>query len=235
MLLRPVVAVLLGTLVFSLASSASGADDEQAVVDAIRKAGGSVRVDDKAPDKPVTNVNFDGDKKKLTDEVVAKIVPQLAALKKLRGLNVSNRKTSDTTLQLIGKTLPDLQELSLDDSVITDDGLKALEGMKKLESLQINGATAVTDEGVKSIGKIATLKKLGLDRTKITDDGMKSIKNLSNLVDFRITETAVTDAGLRELKNIATLEYVYALKSKITKNGAADLKKALPKVYVAGP
>jgi hypothetical protein len=214
----------------------AGAADEKSVAEAVRKAGGTVTVDDKSPDKPVIFVHFDDKRaRKLTDEDVAKLVPDLAVFGSLKGVDCARRKISDSTLLLICKTLPELQELGLNDAAVTDDGLKSLPALKKLETLRLNDATAITDDGIRTLSKISSLKSLGLDRTKITDDGMKAIKNLSHLKELRITDTAVTDAGLRELKNLSTLEYVYALKSKISKDGAAELKKALPSVYVAGP
>src|SRR5262245_24721248 len=140
MFLRTVVAVVAGTLVLGFVACTSAADDEKAVVDAIRKAGGSVTLDDKAPDKPVIFVNLEaGKSKKLTDEDIAKVVPQLVALKSLRGVHLGQRKVSDSTLQLISQKLPDLQVLGLNDAVITDDGLKVLAGMKKLQKIELNG------------------------------------------------------------------------------------------------
>src|SRR5438477_6789761 len=111
MFLRTVLAVIVGTVVLIFAASACRADDEKSVAEAIRKAGGTVKVDEKAPDKPVVFVDFNVKKsKKLTDEEIAKLVPQLAAFTNLRRADFGRRKISDTTLQLICKTLPDLQE-----------------------------------------------------------------------------------------------------------------------------
>lgn len=233
-MIRRLPAVLLFALVISAVTFAQPAD-EKAASDAIRKLGVFTRLDEKAPGTPVVYVQANlGNAKKLTDDGVKKMLPQLATFKSLRGANFGGRQISDDTLRAICQTLPNLTELGLDSAVISDDGLKAVTTMKNLDHIFLNN-TSITDEGVKTLSKMPTLKYVHLDKTKVTDEGMKALKSLPNLVEIRITSTDVTDAGLRELKSVKTLTGVYALKSKITKAGAAELKATLPKVYVAGP
>lgn len=78
----------------------------------------------------------------------------------------------------------------------TDDDLKALEGNRSLNSLDLTDSS-VTDKGIKSLTKIPVLTNLYLTRTKVTTlRGIGKCKRLNTLV---LDETAVNDSSIDEL------------------------------------
>jgi hypothetical protein len=74
------------------------------------------------------------------------------------------------------KALRSLTELELNDTLVSDTGLRAFKDLKKLTKLSL------------------------IDCRRVTDTGLKELRGLENLTELRISGTEVTDAGLRELQ-----------------------------------
>jgi hypothetical protein len=96
----------------------------------IAQAGGRIQVDDKAPDKPVVRVDFEGLRNTgflklapLGDERLAQLRPYLEELPRLRYLRITSM------------------------AMISDSGLKNLEGLKHLEAIELYGSL-ITEAGV---------------------------------------------------------------------------------------
>ena len=62
--------------------------------------------------------------------------------------------------------------------------------------------TTITDAGLKEIGKIKSLVELDLYQTKITDEGLKHLAPLTNLRELFVEETKVTSQGASDLKKL---------------------------------
>jgi outer membrane lipoprotein-sorting protein len=85
-----------------------------------------------------------------------------------------NPEVSDATIQRVTKR-ESVTELYLQDTRITDDGLKHLNVLKKLESLNL-AETSITDEGLRHLMGISSLKHLNLMNTKVTAEGVAMLK-----------------------------------------------------------
>lgn len=92
--------------------------------------------------------------------------------------------------------------------------------------------TKVTDEGLASIAGLTNLTHLHLENTAITDAGLAHLKGLSNLVYLNLYNTKVTDAGMAHLSGLANLRKIYLWQTEVTDAGATQLQAALPKVSV---
>jgi len=88
--------------------------------------------------------------------------------------------------------------------------------------------TKLTDDGLKAIGKLGRLTHLNLNRTAITDDGLAHLADLRSLRWLNLYGTAVTDASLVILAKHKKLEALYIWDTKITPEGADKLRKSLP-------
>jgi Leucine rich repeat/Leucine Rich repeat len=147
--------------------------DEQKAVEAIRKAGGVVQVDEADPAKPAVRVDLAGDK--VSD---ADLAP-LEALTHLRRLNLDGAHITDAGLahvQRLGK----LQKLYLAHTPVTDAGLARLEDLTRLEVLDLAGA-AITDAGLAHLEDMPKLQVLDLSHTQITGAGLAHLKKLDGL------------------------------------------------------
>jgi Leucine-rich repeat (LRR) protein len=63
----------------------------------------------------------------------------------------------------------------LSDTNVTDDGLKHLQGLTQLRTLDLS-ATNVTDAGLKHLQGLTELQILDLNGTKATGDGVKRLQ-----------------------------------------------------------
>ena len=60
--------------------------------------------------------------------------------------------------------------------------------------------TRITDEGVKALGDLQQLTHLGLSGTYVTDEGIQHLHNLKNLTSITLGRTNVTIDGVAALK-----------------------------------
>ena len=124
------------------------------------------------------------DKKLIADAIVEKAIRK--SLKKPEG-------------ELTEADLGNVIELILADTQITDEGLKEMAKLQRLETLQLS-YTRITDAGIKELAKSQQLGTLFLTDTQITDAGLKDVTKLHKLKMLRISGTKVTKAGVTELK-----------------------------------
>lgn len=75
---------------------------------------------------------------------------------------------------------PIVRQAVYNDTKITDDGLKHLKKLSKLQTLYLV-ANKVTDEGLKHLEGLTSLQTLHLSTPKVTDAGLEHLKGLSNL------------------------------------------------------
>lgn len=136
----------LAVTVLLLGATATLADEaEDRAVAAVKKLGGEVFRDMKAPGKPVVGVSLYSTKVKGAD------LKELAALKGLQRLDLTFTKLTDAGLKGLARH-KELTSLSLVGCKVTDAGLKELAALKQLKLLRLS-STKVTDKGVKELQK----------------------------------------------------------------------------------
>lgn len=164
-------AIILTSLILCLGivSAAAGVKSEEKAVAAIKELGGKVEYGQGRLAKHVVSVDLSG--KKITN---ADIV-QVAQLKQLRHLNLSGTPVSGATQYIA--FLKELRTLDLSETKVNDDNLARLSNLKKLEKISLRG-TAVTEEGVKSIARISTLKTIDIARAQTTDAALPLVSML---------------------------------------------------------
>ena len=91
-------------------------------------------------------------------------------------LNLQNTALDDDDLAVLGE-LPGVTELRVSRNQITDRGLATLARLPKLASLNLYGNTGVTDAGVETLGRIATLRQVYLWQTGVTSGGVARLRS----------------------------------------------------------
>lgn len=134
-----------------------------------------------------------------------------------------NRDFSDTEMIRL-KDMLDLEVLSLENSQVTDVGLKHLSELSSLEHLNLNG-TDITDNGLAHLKKLTNLKSLALSGTKVTSAGLSNIKGLNNLTELYLFDTNVTDDGLKYLESLTQLTILNLARTHITDKGLKHLQQ----------
>ncbi len=102
--------------------------------------------------------------------------------------------------------------------------LQLLEPLKKQLIWLKLGNMPLTDEDLKTVGKLASLVKLNLQKTKITDQGISQLKNLSELQYLNLAGTSVTTKGLEALSGLKKLHKLFLFQTSITEADISGLK-----------
>ena len=141
--------------------------------------------------------------------------------------------------------LNSLSELKLNDTKITDNGLKHFRGQPNLRKLDLS-RTQVTDAGLKNLTlcglerldlgdtaiagaglegvQLPDLSELRLYGTKVADDDLKYISQFSDLTDLDLSRTEISDDGLLRLTGLENLEYVNLEYTQVTNAGLRCLE-----------
>lgn len=169
---------------------------------------------------------------------------KLRGLKNLKTLTLSS-SVGAAGLRHLARNFPGLRELKIT-SPLGADEYETFAGMKRIEYLDLTEGKNVSDEGLKSIGVMESLKTLFLFRSDITDAGLKHLKNplledlrlgntrirgsglaslaqLKNLKALNLNQTAVDDDGLEHIVGLSRLESLVLIKTPISNAGLKHL------------
>jgi len=131
----------------------------------------------------------------------------LRLLPDLTYLNLSLTRITDQGMQEI-KSLPGITELDLRFAeYVTDEGLAAIKGWKKLRTLNVHG-TKVSDTTLEHISALTTLESLNVGSAMLTDVGLERLTTLPNLKELTMGGNELGDAGLQALRQIPTLTFL---------------------------
>ncbi len=139
------------------------------------------------------------------------------------GASVSCQRTKDTNAIL--KHLPDLgqvRSLVLNDTDVTDTGLRSLTELTGLETLTVGVGRRVTNAGLVHLVKLKNLKELALVSTRVTDEGMEQVADIGGLRQLCVSN--VSDAGFQHLRKTTNLEHLELMHAEITHVGVQDLQ-----------
>jgi Leucine-rich repeat (LRR) protein len=122
--------------------------------------------------------------------------------------------------------LPELKQLVLTETQITDECMSLIGRLCKLSMLDLSN-TCISDNGAFQLATLVKLEALGIYGTQITDATVEIIAKLPKLKMLNISFTAITDAGLFKLARLGcrTIEVHH---SRITKSGVHAFTKLCP-------
>jgi internalin A len=132
---------------------------------------------------------------------------KLLQLPDLTYLDLSLTRITDQGMQEL-RTLPGIVELNLRFAeYVTDEGLAALKGWRRLKRLNIHG-TKISDTTLEHISGITSLEELNIGSAMITDVGLERLASLPNLRQLTIGGNELGDAGLQALRQMPSLQYL---------------------------
>jgi Leucine-rich repeat (LRR) protein len=118
----------------------------------------------------------------------------------VRALRLDKTETNNADLEKIVDEYPNLVELTLSETQITDAGLASLTKLTKLRKIRIS-KTAVTDEAAQVLAKIPSLEDIDVSQNNFGDKGLKALQPLAKLKRLNLYTTKITDKGLAVLKD----------------------------------
>lgn len=132
---------------------------------------------------------------------------RLATLPHLTHLNLSLTRITDQGMQEL-KNLAGIVDLDLRFAeYVTDEGLAAIKGWKKLKRLSVHG-TKISDTTLDHISGITTLETVDVGSAMITDVGIERLAALPNLKSLTMGGNELGDAGLQALRQIPGLVFL---------------------------
>lgn len=124
-----------------------------------------------------------------------------------------------------------LETLRLKNTQISATGLVHLKGLPRLKYLNLEN-TNVDDEGLAYLAGLSNLQYLDLEGTRITDEGLASLAGLSNLEVLDVCKTKITDSGMKQLENFTSLRKLRVWGTGVTDASVAQLRAALPGIAI---
>ncbi|MBN2313863.1 MAG: hypothetical protein JXM79_08025, partial [Sedimentisphaerales bacterium] len=112
-----------------------------------------------------------------------------------------------------------------------DKGMNHIGHLRNLEWLFLED-TKITDNGIKKIESLPKLTTLHVSRTSLTDQALDSIIKMKTLQRLKLNETKITDRGLRKLHGLKQLTYLEIHNTNISQEAINDLKKSIPKLHM---
>jgi hypothetical protein len=162
--------------------------------------------------------------------------------------------TGDVDMKFL-PLFPELEQLALQSSGVTDAGMTFVEPLKNLKLVNFT-STTIGDAGLVHLQKTTSLEYIELSNTAITDWGLIYLKQMSKLEELRIDGTRISDAGLEHLlalhglitldlsgtrvsaqgtgilQRLPSLRTLTIQRMKFTDDEVESLRKALPNVHL---
>jgi uncharacterized protein (TIGR03067 family) len=117
----------------------------------------------------------------------------------------------------------DVHEMTLSGKDITDDVLKHVRNLPRLERLTLR-EVKTSNAGLEHLSGLPQLRGLVIDRAPIDDDGLKHLKGLTGLKWLVLDGTRVGGNGLAHLKDSGQLRELYLRNSEIHAGFTKHLK-----------
>ena len=111
----------------------------------------------------------------------------------------------------------------------TDSNLVLLGKMSK-QLVWLNlGGSKISDNGLRSAGKLVQLTKLYLNDTNITDSGLHYLKPLKRLQYLNLVNTKISTKGLSQLTELKALRNLFCYQTNIHGRDFDQLKQSFPR------
>jgi len=152
---------------------------------------------------------------------------KLAGLSRLAVLRFILNPVGDDLTRHLGR-LTGLVHLQLNQCGLTDVGVERLGTLSKLQYLDVNWSSGITDRGLAVVERMPQMSTLSLINTSVTDKGLSSLHQLPLNALF-LSDTKVTDAGMTMLAELRSLEVLELNGTSVGDEGVAQLA-SLPKL-----
>jgi len=123
--------------------------------------------------------------------------------------------------------LPDVKELDLSHTRITDEGMLLLKPAPQISDLNLYYAELITDQGMTAIKDWKHLKRLNVRGTRISDGTLEIVSHLTELEALDIANTPTTDNGLDNLITLTRLKELSLGRRRLS-DSVLELLRLLP-------
>jgi hypothetical protein len=168
-------------------------------------------------------------------DIDGRLLPNIGRQAALRKLNLGRMAQVDDRYLAAIAGLGQLEELILDETNVTDDGLRHLSNLRQLRKLSLYAAHRVSDPGLAHLAALNHLEVLDLSETQAADACGETLAQLGELRRLNLAHTPVGDAVAQRLRGLSQLEYLNLSGTKVTSQGLAHLTELiqLKELYLA--
>lgn len=111
------------------------------------------------------------------------ILPALRQLPNLKGASFGGSDLNDTGMEILCE-LPQLENLDLQDTQITNDGLCGLKKLKHLKHLRLKENPQLNNSCILHLKQVPSLQTLQIHDTSINQDGLDRLAGMPSLNDI---------------------------------------------------
>lgn len=155
-------------------------------------------------------------------------VKQMTDLPNLKFLDLDqNPAVSDESLKHIAANYPAMESVSLWATGITDEGLRSLSELKKLQILSVAG-TKINGSGLAHFAEHPALREIHLGRMKITDEMLRHLPKIPQLDLLSLVHTTLPDDAADAITKLPKLKQLDIRDAEISAASLEKLRSALP-------
>lgn len=152
-----------------------------------------------------------------------------ATHRKLDAMNFRDMILDDSALEDLA-TCHRLTGLRL--TGVTDDNLRCLSRLSKLEGLGLLNCRMTDDGARRLVADHSSLRTLSIYEAPMTDTAMNEFARLPNLTFLELYDVPITDSGIQQIKSYPKLQTLTVKNTKLTPEGITELRRALPSLHV---
>lgn len=120
-----------------------------------------------------------------------------------------------------------LRQIFINESMMNDGAMKHFYKVTSLEWLFLHKAIKITDEGLKDIDKLKSLRSLEISSSKITDRGVDYISNLKELTRLDLSvSNSLTDECIPAIASMTKLTDLNLSMTGVTADGITNLAQS---------
>lgn len=138
----------------------------------------------------------------------------IPAIMTLKVLKLDHTRIGNRTLQMLDR-FPNLEELTLTGTLITDDGIAALAALPKLKKIRLS-KTSISNAAVTELSKLKTLEEIDLSETAVSDSCITTLAELPALTKLNLYMTSISDEARAALSALTTLTWLNLDATRIT-------------------
>jgi len=143
---------------------------------------------------------------------------------KLKRLSLAGANIDDRDIAYVADAIPELEALDISYTHFSDQGMPSILKLRSLKKLVL-WKDNVTDAGLNQLSKSTRLQDLNLRETPVSDTGLRYIGKIHSLAALNLASTQITGEGLRSLPNLQALQMLDLSGTNIDDTGLAELAR----------
>jgi len=156
-------------------------------------------------------------------------IKYFACLKGLKILRLTGCPAGDLEVRKILVCQPELREIDLGYTDITDVSLSALGKLQNLSVCSLH-KDAVSSRGLQHLCKLKHICFLDLGESTITDSDLQTISSMAGISVLNLSKTRISDAGIKYLSRLKSVKKLDLSGTALTDNGLAILIQGCPDI-----